>query len=230
MISLTALLLVVAVAILPVAGLAYLIYRADRYDPEGRSPITWSLLLGAALFLPALLLQRFLLQYTGEAAGLLSTAIVAFVVSAGIEETLKTGGVWIFPYRRTFFNEPMDGIVYAGMIGMGFALGENLYQVLTGAWKTLPLRALTTVPAHAIISIILGYCVGRARFSEKQEKWWWIRGWLAAILLHGLYNFILLQRAYDWLLFLAPALLGLGAWLSYDLIRRHQEDSPFKDD
>ncbi len=228
MTSVAALLLVIIVAILPVAGLAYLIYRADRYDPEGRIPVSWSLFLGALLFLPALLSQRFLLEITGDAAGLVSTALVAFIVSAGIEESLKTIGVWVYPYQRSFFNEPMDGIVYAGMIGMGFALAENLYQVITGAWRVLPFRALTTVPAHAIISVILGYFIGRARFSEGQSRSWWLRGWLAAVLLHGLYNFILLQKAYDWLLLLTPILLGLGALLAYDLIRRHQEGSPFR--
>lgn len=221
-------LLVIALAVLPVAGLAYLIYRADRYDPEGRVPIGWSLFLGAALFFPALLLQRYLLAENGAAAGIMSTLLVSFIFAAGVEESLKVLVVWAYPYRKSFFNEPMDGIVYAGMIAMGFALAENLHQVATGAWRSLPLRALTTVPAHAIISVILGYCVGRARFSAAHAIQWWIQGWSGAVLLHGLYNFLLLQKAYDWLLFLAPVLLGLGAWLAYDLIRRHQDASPFK--
>jgi cytochrome c oxidase subunit IV len=50
-----------------------------------------------------------------------------------------------------------------------------------------------------------------------------------AVLFHGLYDFFLLQKAYEWLAILAIVTLCLGLVFSRYLITQWQEISPFKD-
>lgn len=223
-----ALALALFVAVLPVLGLAWLIFRADLHEREARRPVVVSLLLGLLIFPPAWYLEGRLLAAWGSAGGLASTLLVAFGIVAPVEEGLKGVVMRAYPYSRAFFNEPMDGIVYAGMVGLGFALGENLHFAWGHAWQTTFLRALTTVPMHAILGIILGYWVGRARFQPERAGHLWLLGLASVWLLHGAYNFLLLQEAYDGLLYLSAPLLGAAVLLASDLVRRHQNNSPFK--
>jgi RsiW-degrading membrane proteinase PrsW (M82 family) len=180
------------------------------------------------IFLPARYGESWLLQEWGSAAGLASTLMVAFAVIAPVEEGSKALLLRLYPYPRRFFNEPMDGIVYAGMIGLGFALAENFHFAWRHAWQATVLRALTTVPMHAILAIILGYWAGRARFDAPRAGRLWLAGLGSAWLLHGAYNFLLLQEAYDGLLYLSAPLLGAAVFLAIDLVQRHQHNSPFK--
>ncbi|MCB0635782.1 MAG: PrsW family intramembrane metalloprotease [Lewinella sp.] len=222
------LLLALLVAILPVIGLAWLIYRADLHEREARQPVLTAFTLGILIFIPARFGEAWLLQQWGSAAGLASSLLVAFGVIAPVEEGCKAVTLRAYPYSRPFFNEPMDGIVFAGMIGLGFALSENLYFAWTHAWQATVFRALTTVPMHAILAIILGYWVGRARFDAPRELYLWLIGIGSTWLLHGAYNFLLLQEAYDGLLYLSAPLLGAAVLLAIDLVRRHQDNSPFR--
>ena len=47
-----------------------------------------------------------------------------FIIVALSEELVKFIMLMAYPYKRPFFNEPMDGIVYTIMVGMGFAVVE----------------------------------------------------------------------------------------------------------
>lgn len=216
--------LALVLAVLPALGLAYLIYRADHYAPENRRPLLWSLALGALLVAPALWIEGEWLDAWRSPGGWWATMLLSFVILAMTEETLKLMALLGYPYRRTFFDEPMDGIVYAAMIGMGFALAENTYYAWQFGWRTVLMRALTAVPAHAIFAVFMGYFVGRARFEAGRSRLL-SRAWLVAITLHGVYNFLFLQRAFTWLLSLVAPLLIVSAYLAYDLIRRQQRDS-----
>ena len=218
---------VLLLAAVPALLLAWLIYRADHHEREARRPLFISLGLGAAL--PPLVAQ--IEEHWGVPEGLSASIgflIFSVVLTALLEESLKTAALLMYPYRQPFFNEPMDGIVYAGMIGMGFALVENLWFAWHFGWATVLLRGLTAVPAHAIFAIVLGYYVGREKFADRHPSPLLFRGWGWAVSLHALYNFLLMQSAYRWMLFLAAPLLGISAWMCIDLIRQSDEDSPFK--
>jgi|APTNR8051073442_1049403.scaffolds.fasta_scaffold00404_4 RsiW-degrading membrane proteinase PrsW (M82 family) len=214
-------------AIAPALLLAWLIYRADHHEREARRPLFISLGLGAAL--PPLVFQvesQWLpLPPVLPSLGMLFLSVA---VAALLEESLKTAALLVYPYRQSFFNEPMDGIVYAGMIGMGFALAENVWFAWHYGWTTILFRGLTAVPAHAIFAIVLGYYAGREKFATRHPSRFIATGWGWAVCLHALYNFLLLQSAYRWMLFLAAPLMGLSAWMCVDLIRRSEAESPFR--
>jgi RsiW-degrading membrane proteinase PrsW (M82 family) len=141
--------------------------------------------------------------------GLASAGWTAFVVAAFTEEVFKFTAVMILFWNNRAFNEKFDGIVYAGFISLGFAGIENVLYVLEGGTQVGLLRAFTAVPAHALFGIIMGYRVGLAKFYPK-EKWHHLLFALAIpVLLHGVYDFILMSGHPAFLLVFIPFLVFL---------------------
>lgn len=217
-------------AVLPGLLLCYLVFRLDKYDEE---PVGWligSFGLGMLLTIPAMWLELrgFRFFEIAEPRSVWLTASLAFVVIALNEELLKMIGLLAVPFRSPVFNEPLDGIVYSMMIGMGFATAENLIYAERFGIETIFIRAFTAVPAHAVFAIYSGYFVGLAKF-DPARKWQLLRrGFIYTVTLHGLYDFLIIQKYEEWLTVLAT--FGLYGSLIYSakLIQLHTDNSPFR--
>ena len=99
-----------------------------------------------------------------------------------------------FIYDDREFSEPFDGIVFGGILGCGFATVENLFYVFRLGQETAMMRLFTAVPGHVFLGIILGYFMGRAKFSFEPEKELW-KGLVLVVILHGIYDTAALSRA-----------------------------------
>ncbi len=221
--------LLLFLAIAPGLLISWYIYRMDRFEREHRLHLISCFALGMLLTLPATRLESWsdLLGITYPASIQLRL-IVSILIVAIWEELSKFVILVAYPFSRPFFNEPIDGIVYAVMIGMGFATLENIFYVTQFGLGTAILRAFTAVPAHALFSVILGYFTGLA-WLHPERKWrLLLQGLLIAVAFHAVYDFLILQRYYDWLVILAVAGLWISIFFAQDLIRRHQDSSPFK--
>jgi protease PrsW len=124
----------------------------------------------------------------------------SFIVAAAVEEMFKILVIYWIVWRRSEFDERMDGIVYGARAGLGFALFENvvfLYNTSTTEQlvQTGILRALLAVPGHAMWTAIIGYAAVRARFDNK--GFGFFGGYLLAVAAHG---------AYDYAIFAQPAM------------------------
>ena len=73
--------------------------------------------------------------------------------------------------------------------------------MLEGGIQTAITRALTAVPAHAIFGITMGYYLGIARMYKELRANYLGRALLVPIILHGMYDFILMVEI-GWLLLL----------------------------
>jgi RsiW-degrading membrane proteinase PrsW (M82 family) len=73
-------------------------------------------------------------------------------------------------YNNKNFNEPFDGIVYAVIVSMGFATIENIIYVFQYGFATGILRLFTAVPAHAAFGILMGYFLGKAKFTHGKSS------------------------------------------------------------
>jgi RsiW-degrading membrane proteinase PrsW (M82 family) len=104
-------------------------------------------------------------------------------------------------WRSPSFNEKFDGIVYAVFVSLGFAAVENVMYVMDGGLQTAAIRAVTAVPAHAIFGVTMGYYLGIAHMYEELRKPYLFRALAIPILLHGIYDFILMVEI-GWLLIL----------------------------
>ena len=219
-------------AIFPGLTISFLIYRMDKYEKEPWWQLAICFSLGAALVWVAYHVERFLgssaYLMTVDMPTIIFTLIDAFVVVAFTEEILKFLVLRGYIFREKAFNEPIDGIVYAVVIAMGFATAENVQYVLENGWETGLVRMFTAVPAHGMLAVIMGYFVGIAKFEVYERPRLYFRGIGLAVLGHGAYDFFILQQYYPALAGLALVLLILGYWLSSKLVRLHQDGSPFK--
>jgi RsiW-degrading membrane proteinase PrsW (M82 family) len=174
----------------------------DRYDPEPAwilaGAFVWG--AGAATFVAGIintLFQATTLAFGGSqrAAQLLSASVSAPFA----EEALKgLAVVAIFLLIRREFDGVVDGIVYAGVVALGFATVENvLYYGRAMAAKGAGLLAVVFVLrgvlgpfAHAVFTSLTGIGCGLARQTHRSA----VRvtaplaGYLGAVTLHGLWN------------------------------------------
>jgi protease PrsW len=222
------------VAIVPGLLIAYWVYRQDRYEPEPPVLLLYCFLLGALSVVPPLFIQAALRADSYDQHSWWAVTIDAFLVVGLSEEGSKFLFLYIFPYQNDEFDEPMDGIVYAVMISMGFATTENLMYIFQlepqlGIATGLR-RALTAIPAHAAFAILMGANVGLAKFRPKRRAWYLFRGLALAVLFHGLYDFFLFQENYEWMGVLSLIVLYVALRYSQQLIAIGQEISPFRPD
>jgi len=105
---------------------------------------------------------------------------------------------------------------------------ENLLYANQYGIETTLLRAFTAVPAHAAFAVIVGYYAGLAKFDTQNRALLLFKGLGLAVVIHGLYDFFILQEYLEWLILLAVVVLWLSLWYANRLIKLHQFNSPFR--
>lgn len=218
-------------AIAPVIIVVLYIYFKDKFEKEPKAFLFKNFLLGATA---SILITAILGVFAGKIIPLTDeTSIIqqflkAFFVVALVEEFSKYLIVRFYAQRNKEFNEPFDGIVYAVMVSMGFAALENVLYVFQYGVATGITRAFTAVPAHATFAILMGYFMGKAKFSKNKSKLN-LLGLLLATLFHGAYDFFLFIDFIPGISIGAFVSLIIGIVLSKKAIKKHQLSSQFKE-
>jgi RsiW-degrading membrane proteinase PrsW (M82 family) len=221
----------IALALAPGAYLSFIIYGKDKYEPEPKKLILCAFLLGSLAVIPAGILETSARVVLGlpahwtEKLNILPAAAMAFIVAAATEEFSKFLVLRYWAFAQKDFNEPFDGIVYGAFIGLGFATFENVAYVLRYGFGTGVIRMFTAVPNHYALGVILGYYVGKAKFDSEQSRAIMGRGLLFVILLHGAYDFFIMQNRFPALIGLTLVVLGWALKLARRAIEELQEDS-----
>lgn len=206
------------------------IYFKDKFEKEPINFLFKNFVLGAMVsVIITLILSLFLNSVfpITDAKSIFQQFIKAFIVVALVEEFSKYVIVRFYAQRNKEFNEPFDGIVYAVLVSMGFAALENVLYVFQYGVSTGIVRAFTAVPAHATFGILMGYYMGKAKFSEKRVYYNLI-GLLMATIFHGAYDFFLFINFIPGIAIGAFISLIIGIILSKKAIKKHQENSFFK--
>jgi len=217
-------------AVAPVFIIILYVYFKDKYDKEPRGLLLGSFLLGAivSIIITTIIYSGFdIILPLKDQFSVSQQFIKAFLVVGLTEEFSKYIIVRFFAQPKKAFDEPYDGIMYAVMISMGFAATENVFYVLEGGYATGVLRAFTAVPAHATFGILMGYFMGKAKFS-KNRIGLNLFGLLLAVIFHGFYDFFLFIDFIPGIWIGAFVSLIIGLILSHKAIKKHQEDSHFK--
>jgi len=185
-------------AVLPVPLYTFLVLQLDRYEHEPWQILVAAFLWGAlvATFVAAIfnsLIGEILTAMVGEALGeVLSTSAVAPIV----EETAKGFALLILYWMmRHEFDNVLDGIVYGSLVGIGFAMTENIlyfgrmYQSegLAGLGVLFYLRVMLGGFGHALYTGTTGAGLGFARETRKR--------WLVPLIVPGAYVLGVLQHA-----------------------------------
>ena len=179
--------MILILAIAPPILIAYYVYQKDKYDKEPKSLIIKSFLFGCLGIIPAIFLELF-------AKGMFTNLFLyVFFGIALVEEGVKYFFLKKYLFNKPDFNEPMDGIVYAVMISLGFATVENIFYVYGEGGQEINvalMRMFTAIPLHAVCGVILGYFVGLAKFSNNKNILLY-KGLFLATLVHALYNYFI---------------------------------------
>ena len=219
-------------AALPVGPLVGCYLWLDRYEPEPRTLLAagllWGCFVATALALLIQGLGGFVVTFT-DRQGLELVAPVS-------EEACK--GLFLFLllfWRRGELDGVLDGIVYAGMVGIGFAFTENILYLAaayngtdgTGPGGTDALTATFVVRcvispfAHPLFTTFTGIGVGLAvnARSRSARVLWPLAGYACAVAAHALWNTSTVYGfdnfAVLYVVLMAPAflgVLGLAVW------------------
>ncbi len=217
-------------AIAPVMIVLLYIYFKDKFEKEPVHFLFKNFVLGAVLSVTLTVVFGYFANKIFPITDNLSVFqqfVKAFFIVAFVEELSKYLIVKYYAQVHKEFNEPFDGIVYAVTISMGFAALENILYVLQFGLTTGLVRAFTAVPAHAIFGVLMGYFMGKAKFSNNRILLNFV-GLIVAVLFHGAYDFFLFIHFIPGITIGAFVSLGLGLFLSRKAIKIHQKNSHFK--
>ena len=195
------LLLATCLAALPVGPVVACYLWLDRYEPEPRGLLAAGLLWGGFVATAAALLIQGVGGLVVRFSDDQSLAVVAPVTEEFSKGLFLVLLLW---WRRAELDGVLDGIVYAGMVGVGFAFVENILYLAaaydgtdgagpggtTALTATFVMRCLFSPFAHPLFTAFTGIGVGLAVGSRSKA----VRilapvgGYACAVLAHGLWN------------------------------------------
>jgi RsiW-degrading membrane proteinase PrsW (M82 family) len=182
-------------AIIPVPIYLAFVIWIDRYEPEPWWMLALTFGWGAtgAVFI-SFILNTIGGMIVGSALGPAAGQIYGASISAPIvEETAKALALFsIFFFRRKEFDGMLDGIVYAGMVGLGFAMTENFSYYGGFGPLLFLLRGTFLAFAHPLFTSMTGIGLGIATESKNilVKIAAPIVGLILAMLLHSFNNSI----------------------------------------
>jgi len=225
-------------AFVPSLAWLVLVYSRDRYEREPKRLIIRLYVMSVLAIAIAFVLESIArVQLTGAVA----VIIVSAVAVGLIEEGAKYSVVWLGTRRSGSLSEPVDGMIYASTVALGFAGIETLTYILrtynvavayhlspaTAAHLALtvtaPSRALTGNLGHMSWAGIVGYAYGRWRCGTGTSAGVF-RAYLAAAALHAGYDGLLGLNAAP----LAYTVLLVSVVIYIHLFRHALAASPYR--
>jgi RsiW-degrading membrane proteinase PrsW (M82 family) len=188
-------------ATLPVPIYVMLLLWIDRYEAEPLWMLATAFLWGAvaAVFIAFILntINGEIVKVATQSAQI--GANFGAVISAPIVEESSKAFILLvlFLWKRDEFDGIVDGIVYAGMVGLGFAMTENILYygravgggagALTFTWI---LRGMAAPFSHPLFTSMTGIGLGWSRQSDNGfiKVVMPVLGFMLAVLLHGTWN------------------------------------------
>ena len=202
-------LIIITLAIIPVALLLFYIYKKD-FKKESKGLLIKLFLVGVASCIVTLILsgiEEAIIPFFGNDTtymGIGELFIYFMLGVAIIEEFSKLLMTYLVGYNNKEYDEVFDGIVYAVFVSLGFACFENiiyLFAANAGGLGINPytlgvMRGLTAVPSHAADAVLMGTYLSIAKTyqlkgNKSKEKKNLLLALVIPMLAHGFYDFCL---------------------------------------
>jgi RsiW-degrading membrane proteinase PrsW (M82 family) len=169
----------------------------DNKNPEPKGLIFITFCAGMLAVYLVLPLQQFVVaNFAGATLPQMTTALAA------IEELMKFGAVFFIAFKTSYFDEPIDAVIYLVTAALGFAAMENILYamkdmahggsltvLLNGSSRFLGAEILHTI-SSMIIGITMAYSFYSGRFVRTVSV---VLGLAAAILLHAYFNLTIMN-------------------------------------
>ncbi len=187
----------------PMFFFAMFIYWLDRYEKEPKillgAAFFWGVVIAAGgAFIINTLFGLGIYMFTGsEGAAEFGTASI---VAPLVEEFLKGLAVMIvfFMFRREF-DSILDGIIYAGIVALGFAATENAFYIYdrgfseggwAGLWTLVFVRVILVGWQHPFYTSFTGIGFALSRTSQNPILRFIapLAGYTVAVLAHAFHN------------------------------------------
>lgn len=203
---------------LPILFWAAYHYYKDRHLPEPPLHLLAAFLLGGVAFALGMLAYRglgllglrfdaFLLGETNP----LGLALYSILAIGVIEESVKVIPFLLVILRFAEFDEPIDGVIYASFIALGFSAVENyVYLQYLTSYEAMA-RGFAGPVVHIVFASIWGYYIGRAYLRRESVARVTFQTLAVTAFLHGLYDFVAIGLPASALP--ASALLIFGIWI-----------------
>ena len=182
------------------AGL--LVYRYDLYEREPWYMVLIAVTLGAlAMFALSEIESLTIIHVMGQ----VTPVTIAIVASTHEEATRLLIVVLIAVVATKQFNDPIDGLVYGSLVGLGMAATESVYVLgeLPDGIFVLPPSELVRLLGHIVLGGITGYAIGPARLGHSGWPLWLV----------GCVSFTVVWHfAWDWIAFTGQARGSMSVW------------------
>ena len=205
--------------VLPVIFWAAYHYHKDRHLPEPAS----HLFLAFGFGLLAVGLSKLL--YAGlEPLGLrydavsmadnnpLGLLLYSMLAIGPIEEFAKILPFIAIIIHLKEFDEPVDGIIYASFIGLGYAAAENVLYLDYLTPLEAAARGFASPVVHILFASIWAHWITTDWLAGRSIVKSAALGFLLAASLHGLYDFLVLQSPVSALPIAATLIVALWIW------------------
>jgi RsiW-degrading membrane proteinase PrsW (M82 family) len=205
-------------------------YYKDRHLPEPFGHLLLAFILGIASFwlgklmyaglgLVDLRFDAYVLAVRNP-VGLFFYAVIAIGV---IEELSKMVFFLLIILRFREFNEPIDGIIYASFIALGFATMENIqYLQYVSGFEAIA-RGFAGPLVHILFASIWGFYIGAAHLQRQAMLGTILAALAITALLHGIYDFVAIALPVTALPASALLMLGIWMWRMYLIRELHDE-------
>jgi RsiW-degrading membrane proteinase PrsW (M82 family) len=170
-------LLAAAMAVIPAVFWLGFFYLMDRHEPEPKPLVVGVCVLGALVAAPLADFVQYqavppvALEVHGISAWSADRLVYAILIQGLAQEMCKYAAVRYTVYLSREFDEPMDGIIYMMACGTGFAVWVNYHAIGKQGHavilSTAAAQAVVITLAHASFAGMLGYVMGRAKFSRR---------------------------------------------------------------
>ena len=205
--------------VVPILFWGWYHYYKDRHLPEpvGHLVLTFILGIAAAAVSKALYISLGWISLRHDALLLADTdtlALFAYSMLAigPIEEFAKMLPFILVVLRFPEFDEPIDGIIYASFIGLGYAAVENVLYLEYLTPTEAAARGFAGPVIHMLFASIWGFTIGCAQLRGEPLAGGIARGFLVAAGLHGLYDFVVLQSAFNALPIASGLIVVIWIW------------------
>ncbi len=195
--------------------------REDNKNPEPKKMILLAFLGGVAAVFISLYLEKAIYgkiiildhfpkilkwfkDFSIEQNIELSRVLLVAVYAPIIEEVAKFLFAFVLALRSKADDEPMDPIIYMITVALGFAAIENALFLIDPIFKnnlitsviTGNMRFIGATLLHTVSSATLGIFISFNFFDRKyKQTFWGILGLCAAIIVHSLFNRLMIQNS-----------------------------------
>ena len=197
-----------------------LIYLREDVHPESNKMILKIFFLGFIVAAPLAVFVEYALVFfivsmpsflSPPFSNIFNSIIIVFFCVAFVEEYAKYLIIKWWVLKNPELDEPPDLMIYMIIAALGFAAMENLgllffkynsiltlsnnhlTQALTLSIIVLSFRFVSATFLHALTSASLGYFLAISFKNLKNQKKEFIKGFIFAVCLHGIYDWVIIN-------------------------------------